>query len=240
MVDRRGQGPGCHPKQPGTGGPVSGTGRECDGYNGVNGVMKPGYRGFPILPGIVEIPVDGSSFTRHGFEYLKVGNVSRHSRGSAADAAITRSFLPPVTGPEIATAAAHQDAGLVDPSPDLEAHPAVAVPLGGDLVRPMNVHGNLTRLLADPQSHHRLHESPVLAPRPHRGLYRWLLAHGCRRPLEAAPTDGLSASLADAFPVEIPAGLVDLWTARQRIPQESFGREQLLGDDATVAAPDAA
>ena len=76
--------------------------------------------------------------------------------------------------------------------------------------------------------------------RPHRGLYRWLLAHGCRRPLQAAPKDGLSVGLSDDFPVEIATGLVDLWTSGQRIPQESFGREQLSGDDATAATPDAA
>ncbi len=76
--------------------------------------------------------------------------------------------------------------------------------------------------------------------RPHRGLYRWLLEHGCRCPLETTPEDGLDTGLADLFPVEIATWLVDLWTAGHRIPQESFGLEQLLGDDATVAGPDAA
>ena len=80
-------------------------------------------------------------------------------------------------------------------------------------------------------------QSPL---RPHRGLYRWLLAHGRRRPLETLPTENLTAGLGDAFPDGIATALVDLWTAGQRIPQESFGLEQLSGDDATVAAPGAA
>ena len=75
---------------------------------------------------------------------------------------------------------------------------------------------------------------------PHRGLYGWLLAHGCRRPLETPPTDNLTAGLGDAFPIQIATALVDLWTTGQRIPQESFGLEQLSGDAATVATPDAA
>ena len=76
--------------------------------------------------------------------------------------------------------------------------------------------------------------SPV---RPHRGLYRWLLEHGCRRPLETPPTDRQTASLSEVFPAGIAAGLVDLWSAGQRVPQESFGLDQLSGEDATFAGP---
>ena len=76
--------------------------------------------------------------------------------------------------------------------------------------------------------------------RPHCGLYRWLLAHGFRRPLETPPTDRLVAGLGEAFPAGIATALIDLWMAGQRIPQESFGLQQLSEEDATVAAPDAA
>lgn len=80
-------------------------------------------------------------------------------------------------------------------------------------------------------------QSPI---QPHRGLYQWLLAYGSRRPLETSPTDRLAAGLGEAFPADIATALIDLWTAGQRIPQESFGVEQLSGDDATVAGLDAA
>ncbi len=76
--------------------------------------------------------------------------------------------------------------------------------------------------------------------RPHRGLYRWLLAHGRRRPLETAFADIIAAELASTFSPEIAAGLVDLWTSGQRIPQESFGLEQLSSNEKAVALPEAA
>ena len=76
--------------------------------------------------------------------------------------------------------------------------------------------------------------------RPHRGLYRWLLAHGHRRPLDAAPRDELIRRLEDVFPPDVVDALVDLWSGRERVPQESFGLEQLGGTDAVIAAPDAA
>ena len=76
--------------------------------------------------------------------------------------------------------------------------------------------------------------SPI---RPHHGLYNWLLEHGCRRPLETPPTDRQTASLPEVFPAGIATALVDLWSAGQRIPQESFGLDQLSGEDATVAGP---
>ena len=75
---------------------------------------------------------------------------------------------------------------------------------------------------------------------PHRGLYRWLLAHGHRRPLDTAPTDDLLHQLGDVFPSDVVDALVDLWSGRKRVPQESFGLEQLGGKDAVIADPDAA
>ena len=75
---------------------------------------------------------------------------------------------------------------------------------------------------------------------PHRGLYRWLLAHGRPRPLEKAPTDELVRSLRDAFTADLANALNALWSGGQRIPQESFGVEQLRGNDAAIASPDAA
>ena len=77
------------------------------------------------------------------------------------------------------------------------------------------------------------------ALRPHRGLYRWLLAHGHRRPLERAPEDGVVAGLDEAFPADLAKALMELWSEGQRIPQESFGIEQLSGVEADVAAPGA-
>lgn len=76
--------------------------------------------------------------------------------------------------------------------------------------------------------------------RPHRGLYRWLLAHGLRRPLGTAPGDGLMSDIRETFPADVASGLADLWSQDRRVPQESFGLEQLGGRDASVAGPDAA
>ena len=75
---------------------------------------------------------------------------------------------------------------------------------------------------------------------PHCGLYQWLLAHGCRRPLDKAPRDGLAARLAEVFPAGIADALGELWAAGLRTPQESFGLEQLRGTEAAIASPDAA
>jgi len=75
---------------------------------------------------------------------------------------------------------------------------------------------------------------------PHCGLYRWLLAHGYRRPLDAAPPDGLIVQLEDVFPADVAGALIDLWSGGERIPQESFGTEQLRGADAAIAGPDSA
>ncbi len=75
---------------------------------------------------------------------------------------------------------------------------------------------------------------------PHRGLYGWLLAHGCRRPLEKAPRDGLATRLGEVFPAGIADALGELWAEELRIPQESFGLEQLRGDEAAIASPEAA
>ena len=75
--------------------------------------------------------------------------------------------------------------------------------------------------------------------RPHCGLYRWLLAHGHRRPLERAAEDGVVAGLDEVFSADLAKALAELWSAGQRIPQESFGIEQLSGVEAEVAAPGA-
>ena len=74
---------------------------------------------------------------------------------------------------------------------------------------------------------------------PHRGLYNWLLAHGHRCPLDKPPENGLIPRLRDVFAADIADALVDLWSAGKRIPQESFGLEQLCGKEAALAAPDA-
>ena len=76
------------------------------------------------------------------------------------------------------------------------------------------------------------------ALRPHRGLYRWLLAHGRRRPLERAPESAEIDGLNDVFPGDLARGLAALWSEGRRIPQESFGIEQLSGVEADIAAPD--
>ena len=76
--------------------------------------------------------------------------------------------------------------------------------------------------------------------RPHLGLYRWLLAHGCRRPLGKVPRDGLLARLGEEFSTGIAGALGELWADGQRIPQESFGLEQLHGPEAAIARPNAA
>ena len=74
----------------------------------------------------------------------------------------------------------------------------------------------------------------------HRGLYGWLLAHGCRRPLDKAPRDGVAARLGEMLPADIAGALAELWAAGLRIPQESFGLEQLRGREAAIAGPGAA
>ena len=75
---------------------------------------------------------------------------------------------------------------------------------------------------------------------PHRGLYRWLLSNGYRRPLKKNPKTEILAKLRDLFPFDLVRGILDLWETGQRIPQESFGLEQLSGTDQSVARADAA
>ena len=86
----------------------------------------------------------------------------------------------------------------------------------------------------------RRREEGRAALRPHRGLYRWLLAHGCRRPLDAAPKAELVQRLGETFPTDVVNALVELWSGRERVPQESFGLQQLGGSDAAVASPETA
>ena len=86
----------------------------------------------------------------------------------------------------------------------------------------------------------RRQEEGRAALRPHRGLYRWLLEHGCRRPLDAAPRAELVQRLGATFPTDVVSALVELWSGRERVPQESFGLQQLGGRDAAVASPEAA
>ncbi len=74
---------------------------------------------------------------------------------------------------------------------------------------------------------------------PHRGLYRWLLDHGRRCPLERTAENAEVDGLVDVFPADLARALVGLWSAGQRIPQESFGIQQLSGAEADFAAPDA-
>ena len=88
-------------------------------------------------------------------------------------------------------------------------------------------------------NHRRRAEGRILV-QPHRGLYGWLLAHGCRRPLDKAPRDGLAARLGEVFPAGIADALGKLWAEGLRIPQESFGLEQIRGEEAAIAGPDAA
>ena len=78
-----------------------------------------------------------------------------------------------------------------------------------------------------------------VALRPHRGLYGWLLAHGRRRSLERAPENAEIDGLGEVFPAGLARALTDLWSEGHRIPQESFGMEQLRGDGAELAVPDA-
>ena len=66
-----------------------------------------------------------------------------------------------------------------------------------------------------------------------------LLAYGYRRPLDKAPRDGQNARLTEVFPAVIAGAIGDLWAEGLRIPQESFGLEQLRGEAATIASPDA-
>lgn len=75
--------------------------------------------------------------------------------------------------------------------------------------------------------------------RPHRGLYGWLLAHGRRRPLGRAPANAEIDELGDVFPADLARALAELWSEERRIPQESFGIEQLSGVEADFAAPGA-
>ena len=86
----------------------------------------------------------------------------------------------------------------------------------------------------------RRKEEGRAALRPHRGLYRWLLEHGCRRPLDAAPRAELVQRLGETFPTDVVSALVELWSGRERVPQESFGLQQLGGRDTAVASPGAA
>ena len=88
-------------------------------------------------------------------------------------------------------------------------------------------------------SHRRRAEGRILL-QPHRGLYGWLLAHGCRRPLDKAPRDGLATRLGEVFPAGIAGSLGELWAEGLRIPQESFGLDQLRGAEAATASPGAA
>lgn len=88
-------------------------------------------------------------------------------------------------------------------------------------------------------NHRRRAEGRTLL-RPHRGLYGWLLAYGCRRPLDKAPRDGLATRLGKVFPTGIADSLGELWAQGLRIPQESFGLEQLRGEEAAIASPDSA
>ena len=53
---------------------------------------------------------------------------------------------------------------------------------------------------------------------PHCGLYRWLLAHGHRRPLETVPTAACIAQLDTLFPHDIVAGIFRLWSDGRRTP----------------------
>ena len=88
-------------------------------------------------------------------------------------------------------------------------------------------------------NHRRRAEGRILV-QPHRGLYGWLLAHGCRRPLDKAPKDGLTTLLGEVFPADIAGALVELWAEGLSIPQESFGLEQLRGEEVAIAGPGAA
>ena len=75
---------------------------------------------------------------------------------------------------------------------------------------------------------------------PHRGLYRWLLANGHRRPLDSSATHVVLTKLSTVFPHELVNGLLHLWKTEQRIPQESFGFEQLSGLNESIARADSA
>ena len=75
--------------------------------------------------------------------------------------------------------------------------------------------------------------------RPHRGLYRWLLANGRRCPLESRLENPEIDGLGDELPADLSSALTELWLTGHRIPQESFGIEQLSGVDAGFALPDA-
>ena len=75
---------------------------------------------------------------------------------------------------------------------------------------------------------------------PHRGLYRWLLANGCRGELKNTPRRDMLAKVWQRFPVDLVHDIMELWETGLRIPQESFGLEQLSGTDEGVARADAA
>lgn len=76
--------------------------------------------------------------------------------------------------------------------------------------------------------------------RPHRGLYRWLLMHGCRCPMDTALPAALANGITELFSKDIVDGFLDLWATGERIPQESFGLEQLSDAGAAIAGPDGA
>lgn len=86
----------------------------------------------------------------------------------------------------------------------------------------------------------RRQEEGRAALRPHRGLYRWLVEHGRRCPLDAAPGAELGQQLGKTFPTDVVIALLELWSGRERVPQESFGLQQLGGREAAVASPEAA
>jgi len=65
----------------------------------------------------------------------------------------------------------------------------------------------------------------IPAVQPHCNLYRWLLRHGRRAPLDAAPGDARIADWPAALAIEIAA----LFAAGQRIAQENFGTRELQG-----------
>ena len=72
---------------------------------------------------------------------------------------------------------------------------------------------------------------------PHKGIYRWLLENGRRCPLPKQVGKNLSDKLIQLFPSDITNGLIKLWEHNYRIPQESFGLEQLYYEDITIAMP---
>ena len=57
----------------------------------------------------------------------------------------------------------------------------------------------------------------------------------CRRPLDAVPGAELVQRLGETFPTDVVSALVELWSGRERVPQESFGLQQLGGRDTAQA-----